>query len=401
MPEFLIMKISLVKSFIRVALAVTLLAGFSMGSASGALEPPSEFTVAKDGDNLNVGFGTVPGQTYTVEKSTTLAPGNWTEILSNVTGNGTVQTATDAGAGTLPKCFYRIRYGVAPSSTGFALIPAGSFQMGDDLWESDDGTGAEVPVHSVNVSAFYMDKYEVSKALWDEVAIWAEANGYDINASSASGKAANHPVQTVDWRACVKWCNARSNKDGLTPCYTVSGATYKTGISTPVCNFAASGYRLPTEAEWEKAARGGLSGKRFPWGDTISQSQANYYVYSSDGTTNYYSYDVSPTRGLHPTYSNGVWPYTSPVGSFAPNGYGLYDMAGNLWEWCNDWYSGGYYSSSPVSNPRGPSSGSGRVIRGGGCHYSANSCRAAYRNYGSPDILNESLGFRCVRSSVP
>jgi formylglycine-generating enzyme len=281
-----------------------------------------------------------------------------------------------------------------------ALIPAGSFQMGDAL---EGGYSDELPVHSVYVSAFYMDKYEVSKALWDEVANWAASNGYDINASSASGKASNHPAYSVTWYDAVKWCNARSQKEGLTPCYTVSGSVYKTGSSTPDCSFSANGYRLPTEAEWEKAARGGLSGKRFPWGDTISHSQANYWVYSSDGTVNYFSYDVSPTRDYHPTYDYGVFPNTSPVGSFAPNGYGLYDMAGNLWEWCNDWYSWSYYSSSPGSDPRGPSSGSYLVLRGGGFASYAYSCRTAHRIYDFP-INNYSkfyYGFRCARSSVP
>jgi formylglycine-generating enzyme required for sulfatase activity len=181
----------------------------------------------------------------------------------------------------------------------------------------------------------------------------------------------------------------------------VGGVEYKTGSSTPDCNWSANGYRLPSEAEWEKAARGGLSARNFPWGDTITHSQANYYVYSSNGTTNYFSYDVSPTRGYHPTWSNnddGNYLYTSPVGSFAPNGYGLYDMAGNLWEWCWDW--SGSYTAGSQTDPRGAASGSYRVIRGGYWDNNAYFCRVAFRNDYDPGY-DYYFGFRLARSSVP
>ena len=295
-----------------------------------------------------------------------------------------------------------MRFRVTASSTppvpdGFALIPAGSFQMGNALSASGDGYTSELPVHSVYVSAFYMAKYEVSKALWDDVATWAAANGYDINAAGASGKGTNHPAYYVTWYECVKWCNARSRKENLTPCYTVAGVEYKTGSSAPDCNWSANGYRLPCEAEWEKAARGGLSGKRFPWGDRISQSQANYYCYPGS-----YAYDDGPSGYNLIGSIGGTSPATSPVGSFAPNGYGLYDMAGNLWEWCWDWYSGNYYASSPGSDPRGAAMGSFRVLRGGSWLIAAYRCRVTDRGYGpSLSISYNSLGFRIARSLVP
>jgi formylglycine-generating enzyme required for sulfatase activity len=301
---------------------------------------------------------------------------------------------------TSPQAFYRMEIvlsNVAPSN--MALIPAGSFAMGNVMSASRDGDTNELPVHGVNVSAFYMDKYEVTKALWDEVLAWGLSNGY-TDLPAGGGKAANHPVYSISWYAMVKWCNARSKKENLTECYTVDNVVMKTGTSDSVaCNFSANGYRLPTEAEWEKAARGGVSGKRFPWGDTISHSQANYF--NSSGIY-FYAYDVSPTSGDHPTYATGSFPYSSPVGSFPPNAYGLYDMVGNMNEWCWDWYSSSYYASSPSSDPRGVSSGSRRVFRGGSWYGFAFTTRTASRSDGAPgyDGLKD-LGFRCVRSSVP
>ncbi|MCK4565120.1 MAG: formylglycine-generating enzyme family protein [Verrucomicrobia bacterium] len=217
-----------------------------------------------------------------------------------------------------------------------------------------------------------MDATEVTKAKWDEAHSWAVANGYSFS-NAGSGKASNHPVHTVNWYDCVKWCNARSEMEGRTPCYTVGGNTYKTGDSSPDCDFDANGYRLPTIVEWEYAARGGLQSKRFPWGDTITHSEANYYSSTS------YSYDVSSPRGYHPSYDEGTTPYTSPAGSFSSNGYGLYDMSGNVWEWCN----------TP--------SGSDRDVRGGGWSGYAFYARCGHEGWRSPDSEYYSLGFRAVR----
>ena len=280
------------------------------------------------------------------------------------------------------------------TTNGMAYIPAGTFNMGDTLAEGDP---YEVPVHSVSVSAFYMDRTLVTWAKWREVRDWGLTHGYTDLANVGDGKATNHPVQAVTWIYCVQWCNARSEKEGRMPVYYLDAAqttVYRSGygdgvnLTTNAIKTTANGYRLPTEAEWEYAARGGLAGRRFPWGDTISQEQANYL------STGFPDYDVSPTQGYNPAFNDGVTPYTSPVDAFAANGYGLNDMAGNLWQWCWDWF--GEYGAGPQSNPRGPDAGVERVYRGGSWDFDAMSARVSSRWHGLPYDANEWPGFRTV-----
>jgi formylglycine-generating enzyme len=289
------------------------------------------------------------------------------------------------------------------------LIPAGSFTMGNCM---DPGEGAwwELPLHTVTVSAFYMERYEVTEALWASVYQWATNHGYafdNVGSSYLEGwlsKGPGYPVIDINWYDTVKWCNARSEKEGLTLCYhTDPGLTaaYKTGqVTNPYVNWSANGYRLPTEAEWEKAARGGTSGHRLPWSDvnTITQTRANYSSWWSGGVPGN-PYDLNPTEGWHPTFAIGDVPFTSPVGYFEPNDYGLYDMAGNVQEWCWDWFEYAHYSWSAGSDPHGPASGEWRVLRGGAWHDNAYYLRCASRNYHWPSTVFFGFGFRCARGA--
>ena len=254
-----------------------------------------------------------------------------------------------------------------PSSTeGMVLIPAGEFQMGSNSEGSN-----EKPIHSVYIDAFYMDEYEVTNA---EYAAFLNAKGkhtesgktwlyigstrarieYVAGVYRAKGGYENHPVTFVTWYGAMAYA-------------------------------AWAGKRLPTEAEWEKAARGNLVGLTYPWGNTIDSSKANYGGNIGD---------------------------TTAVGKYTANGYGLYDMAGNVWEWCLDEYNGGFYAVSPSQNPLSGANSiewildnytgveSSRVLRGGSWDYSAHYVRVANRNNGTPAGTGSYLGFRCARDTV-
>jgi sulfatase modifying factor 1 len=253
-------------------------------------------------------------------------------------------------------------------------------------------------VHSVVVSSFYMDRFEVTKELWDQVYQWAAGNGYTFTVGVVGdGVAANHPVQNVNWYDAVRWCNARSQKEGRTPAYYTDAAQtliYKTddmNLTAAKVKWTSNGYRLPTEAEWEKAARGGLAGHHFPWPSIgpdynafIDGSKANY----NDGGDPFAANSV-PTTPVGYYNSSQV-----PAGVDMANGYGLYDMAGNVLEWCWDWRAD--LDASTVTDPHGPDTGSYRINRGGSWIDSAVYLRLPSRDYRSPEVRAPRTGFRCV-----
>ena len=257
----------------------------------------------------------------------------------------------------------------APDS--MVLIPGGTHK----------GKGPDTGAYELKVRAFYMERHEVSKALWDEVYSWARANGYNFD-NEGSGKAPDHPVQSINWYDAVKWCNARSEKEGRPVAYRVGDQPYRSGKDAGLSpnglkvDFTVPGYRLPTDVEWEYAARGGERGKRFPWGDTIDHSKANYLGHPAG-----LSYDEG-YEGYDKLHSKSGEPYTAPVGSYPANGYGIHDIMGNVWEWCWDW------------SPDAPNAH--RTTRGGAWSYSGDYGRVASRSNVYPVHTYWSIGLRTV-----
>ena len=246
---------------------------------------------------------------------------------------------------------------VITTETGFEMVsvPAGRFRMGRAAGQADEG-----PVHEVEVDAFLLDRYEVTQEQWDKLVL----------GNPSHFKGPKRPVEMISWGEAALFCNKRSEAEGLQPCYDEE---------TALCNFEAAGYRLPTEAEWEYACRAG--------------SQDDYH------------FGPHPNRlGNSAWYKDNASKKTQLVGQKEPNAWGIFDMHGNVAEWCNDMYAEDYYADSPPGNPRGAAESETYVLRGGAWNCSPESCRASYRIGADPGFQDacfakDAIGFRCARNA--
>ena len=241
------------------------------------------------------------------------------------------------------------------SGVEMVRIAGGRFTMGDE-------NEIDATLHEVVLSSFTIDKYLVTQEEYQRV----------MGKNPSRWKADRNPVEQVRWSDAVRYCNERSRLEGLQPCYD---------LNTWQCNFNANGYRLPTEAEWEYACRAG--------------TKTNYFFGNDPSKLKDYAWFKDNAGGK-----------PQPVGQKPPNPWGLYDMHGNVWEWCNDFYKVDYYQESPEENPRGPATGETKVVRGGAWKFSAESCRSGYRYNEDPGYIDvcfgyDIYGFRCVRGFPP
>jgi len=235
--------------------------------------------------------------------------------------------------------------------SGLVQIAAGHFMMGDK-------EQVDAPPHEVAIRAFQMDSHLVTQEEFQKV----------MGSNPSRWKGEKNPVEQVRWSDAVKFCNKRSELEKLQPCYDLKD--WK-------CNFEATGYRLPTEAEWEYACRAGSAAAYFFGDSPLKLGDYAWFEKNSGGRPR-------------------------PVGEKQCNPWGLYDMIGNVWQWCNDFYKVDYYAEAPRENPQGPATGETKVVRGGAWRFSAESCRSGYRyneNPGYADVCfgYDIYGFRCVR----
>jgi formylglycine-generating enzyme required for sulfatase activity len=312
---------------------------------------------------------------------------NWTQVNTGpIIGTGESLTYEAPISDLTPYQYFRLRAErldprLAPEAMGLVSIPGGTFQMN---YLSPDNPGS-----TVTVSSFYMDPTETTYESWVEVRDWAEENGYTFDRPGEAGARLSaefpegHPVTTVNWLDVVKWANARSEMLGLQPVYYTSedhSVVYREGrvhlLNTFVA-WGANGFRLPTEAEWEYASRGGLENQIYPNGNSIMPHDANF------------DFDVI---GRTPVNA------TTVVGSYPANGYNLYDMAGNVREWV--WNNSSVFDPEGTTDPRGPDELPGfvqRILRGGAFNDGETQLQNRTRETAPATGAGDITGFRLVR----
>ena len=282
-----------------------------------------------------------------------------------------------------------------------AVIPEGSFLMGDSTGDGNPGDG-ETPVHQVQLPSFSIDTTTVTN---DQFALFVKDTGYLTEAESFGFSAVFHlalesppelvmgPAAGAPWWVGVRgadWTHPGGADSGLEGRGDHPAVHISWNDAIAYCDWA--GRRLPTEAEWERASRGGIDGAKHPWGDDLLEASTG-------------GWQCNIWQGTFPT-DNTVddgWLTTAPVRTFEPNGYGLWQTVGNVWEWCADWSSPTYYETSPSMSPTGPPAGTQRVLRGGSylCHDSyCNRYRNSARSANTPDSSMANAGFRTVALSL-
>ena len=261
---------------------------------------------------------------------------------------------------------------IPPILEEFVYVSGGTFTMGNTLGRGNDN---ELPPHKVTLSPYLIGRYEVTQSQWRAIMGSIPSTGY--------GLGGNYPVYQVSWYAILKYCNLRSMAEGLTPAYTIDGSTNpdKWG-SIPAssdatwdavtCDWEADGYRLPTEAEWEFAARGGKMSKGYLYSGSNDPDSAVWHKGNSGGKSQI-------------------------VGNKAANELDIHDMSGNVWEWCWDWYTA--YSDAAQVDPRGPATGTERLLRGGSWYGDVSLCRISLRDDGFPYKGHHNHGLRLCRAA--
>ncbi|MCL2806041.1 MAG: formylglycine-generating enzyme family protein [Treponema sp.] len=264
-------------------------------------------------------------------------------------------------------CF--IVSGLAAQQNTMVRINGGTFTMGSPA--NEEGRFDNEIQRQVTVSSFQMSRFPVTQREYQEI----------MGTNPIHFKGDNLPVESVSWWDAVEYCNRRSHRERLTLAYTIDRER-----GTVTWNRNATGYRLPTEAEWEYACRAGTR-TAYNTGNNITTTQANF------GGVKERVEEVTNEFGL--VSRTTIREFTTRVGSFPANAWGLHDMHGNVWEWCWDWY--GDYPAGAQTNPTGAVSGEDRVLRGGSWLDDGRDLRSAYRSYGDPDGRDSYIGFRVVR----